>query len=101
MIGVTRRYGYTAARDDVSPAEEAQYINQIHQQFYSALGATPVALSEKTFTEYGASTTPTLVLIGRRGIVRWYHPGALEYDELAKAVSTAMHEPAAPAVKDR
>jgi len=100
MIGITRRYGYTAAHDDVSPAEELQYIGQIHQQFYGALGATPVAVSAKTFTEYGASTTPTVVLIGRSGVVRMYHPGALEYDELASALSAAMHEPA-PVVKNR
>ncbi len=90
LIGITRRYGYTAASDNVSPAEELQYINQVHRDFYAPLGSMPVAVSEKTFVDYGASTTPTLVLIGRNGMVRLYHPGAMSAAELSKAVSTAM-----------
>jgi hypothetical protein len=38
------------------------------------------------FRNYGVSTTPTIVLIDRRGIVRLYHPGAMTYDELAPRV---------------
>jgi len=90
LIGVTKRYGYVAGGQDAAPEQEKEYIDQVRRSFYSELDGMPVALSEKSFTEYGASTTPTLVLIGRNGNVRMYHPGALEYDELAKAVSNAM-----------
>jgi thiol-disulfide isomerase/thioredoxin len=90
LIGVTKRYGYTAGGEDATPEQEAKYIDKVRREFYGALESMPVALSEKTFTEYGASTTPTLVLIGRTGIVKLYHPGAMSYQELAKAVSKAM-----------
>jgi predicted transcriptional regulator len=32
------------------------------------------------------STTPTLVILDRAGIVRLYHPGAMTYEELKRAV---------------
>jgi thioredoxin-related protein len=31
---------------------------------------------------YGVSSTPTVVLLDRQGIVRLYHPGSLTEDEL-------------------
>jgi thioredoxin-related protein len=43
-------------------------------------------VSEANFLRYGASTTPTLVLVDRAGIVRLYHPGAMKYEDLRQAV---------------
>jgi thioredoxin-related protein len=45
-----------------------------------------VPVSEENFREWGASTTPTVVLIDRTGVVRLYHPGRMTYEELAAAV---------------
>ena len=42
----------------------------------------PVPISKYNFDTYGASTTPTLVLLDREGKVAMYHPGALRYNEL-------------------
>ncbi len=42
----------------------------------------PVPISKYNFDVYGASTTPTLVLLDRTGKVAMYHPGALPYDQL-------------------
>ena len=36
---------------------------------------------------YGASTTPTLVIVDRGGIVRLYHPGVMTLDELRAALN--------------
>ena len=47
-------------------------------------------VSEANFTRYGASTTPTLVLIDRAGIVRLYHPGAMTYADLRAAVAKVI-----------
>ena len=49
---------------------------------------TPAPVSEENFRNYGASTTPTLVLIDRAGIVRLYHPGAMTYEELRAAITS-------------
>jgi len=49
-----------------------------------------VPLSKQNFNAYGASTTPTLVVLNRAGQVAMYHPGALSYEELRSAVQKAV-----------
>jgi thiol-disulfide isomerase/thioredoxin len=82
VIGPTRRYGYTAQVEHASPAAELQYIDAVRRHFYSGLLDMPVPISTYNFDTYGASTTPTLVLLDRAGKVAWYHPGAVPYGEL-------------------
>ena len=86
MIAPTQRYGYVANGDEASPADELKYIDQIRHQYYADLLGVPAPVSEANFRNYGASTTPTLVLIDRHGIVRVYHPGAMTLDELRAAL---------------
>ena len=85
LAGPTQLYGYTAA-GDATPETETRYIDQVRRQFYAALGSMSAPLSTENFQRYGCSTTPTLVLLDRAGIVRLYHPGALTYDALAGQV---------------
>jgi thiol-disulfide isomerase/thioredoxin len=87
MIAPTQRYGYVANGDEAGPADELKYIEQIRHQYYADLLSVPAPVSEANFRNYGASTTPTLVLIDRRGIVRVYHPGAMTLDELRAALN--------------
>ncbi len=47
------------------------------------------------FERFGVSTTPTIVLIDRRGIVRLYHPGVIEEADLRAAIEPLLT--AAPA----
>ena len=49
-----------------APAVERRYIEKVRAQFYAALRAMPVPVSSANFLAYGASTTPTLVLIDPR-----------------------------------
>ena len=87
IIGPTQRYGYVANGTEAKPADELRYIEQVRQQFYGMLPSMPVPISEGTFKNYGASTTPTLVFIDAQGIVRLYHPGAMTYPELLAAAN--------------
>jgi len=87
LVGPTQLYGYAARGEDAAPGQEMQYIEQIRTQFYSELGDMAVPVSEENFKNYGASTTPTLVLVDRLGIVRLYHPGVMTYEELEKAIT--------------
>jgi thiol-disulfide isomerase/thioredoxin len=82
VIGPTRLYGYTAQVEHASPSDELQYIEAVRRRFYSGLLDMPVPVSTYNFDTYGASTTPTLVLLDRAGKVAWYHPGAVPYGEL-------------------
>jgi thiol-disulfide isomerase/thioredoxin len=87
MIAPTQRYGYVANGDEAGPADELKYIEQIRHQYYADLLSLPAPVSEANFRNYGASTTPTLVVIDRQGIVRLYHPGAMTLDELRSALN--------------
>jgi len=82
LIGPTRLYGYVAGGDPAPPAVEKQYIEQVRQRYYAPLGNFPHPVSAANFQAYGASTTPTIVLVDRAGIVRYYHPGAVTAPEL-------------------
>jgi thiol-disulfide isomerase/thioredoxin len=86
VIGPTRYYGYTAQEEHASQADELKYIDAIRQRFYGGLLDMPVPISKYNFDTYGASTTPTLVLLDRTGKVAMYHPGALPYEELKAEV---------------
>lgn len=82
VIGPTRLYGYTAQIEHARASDEMQYIDAVRHRFYSGLLDMPVPISKYNFDTYGASTTPTLVLLDRTGKVAWYHPGAVPYAEL-------------------
>jgi thioredoxin-related protein len=42
----------------------------------------PVPVAAENFVRYGASTTPTLVIVDAAGKVALYHPGRMTYEEL-------------------
>jgi len=89
LIGPTRYYGYVAEGRDAPPEVEKPYIENIRRQFYGPLDM-PAPLSNANFARYGASTTPTLVLVDRKGIVRWYHPGAARGPELVSQIEKVL-----------
>jgi thiol-disulfide isomerase/thioredoxin len=82
VIGPTRLYGYTAQVEHAAPVDELAYIDAVRKRFYGGLLDMPVPVSTYNFDKYGASTTPTIVLLDRAGKVAMYHPGALPYDQL-------------------
>jgi thiol-disulfide isomerase/thioredoxin len=92
VIGPTRHYGYAAGGEEAGPGQELQYIEAVRQRYYAALADMPVPVSEENFRVYGASTTPTLVLIDGKGLVRMYHPGAMEYAGLAAQVESCFRQ---------
>ncbi len=92
LIGPTRLYGYAAAGEDAAPAVEKQYIEQVRRRYYSALPDMPAPLSAANFLAYGSSTTPTLILIDSRGIVRLYHPGAMSESELSARIQAILRQ---------
>jgi thiol-disulfide isomerase/thioredoxin len=89
VIGPTQLYGYAAQGADAAPAAERTYIEAVRQKYYASLLDMPVPLSQHNFKTYGASTTPTLVVLNHAGQVSMYHPGAMTYEELRAAVEKA------------
>ncbi|MFZ1167878.1 MAG: TlpA family protein disulfide reductase [Candidatus Sulfotelmatobacter sp.] len=94
VLGPTQLYGYTAQVEHASPSDELAYIDAVRHRFYSGLLDMPVPISKYNFDVYGASTTPTLVLLDRTGKVAMYHPGALPYGELKAEVEKVVASPA-------
>jgi thiol-disulfide isomerase/thioredoxin len=90
VIGPTRYYGYTAQIEHASPSDELGYIDAVRHRFYGDLLDMPVPISKYNFDTYGASTTPTLVLLDRAGKVAMYHPGALPYDQLRAEIEKVV-----------
>jgi thiol-disulfide isomerase/thioredoxin len=90
VIGPTRFYGYTAQIEHARPSDELQYIDAVRHRFYNGLLDMPVPISKANFDAYGASTTPTLVLLDRAGKVAWYHPGAVPYGELRAEIEKVV-----------
>ena len=90
VFAPTQLYGYAARGEDATPAAERTYIEQVWQHFYPALQGVPVPISRENFSNYGASTTPTLVLLDRQGKVALYHPGMMPYDQLRGAIQQAI-----------
>jgi thiol-disulfide isomerase/thioredoxin len=89
-LAPTQLYGYAAKGEDAKPKEEIAYIGQVWQHFYPGLQSVPVPISKANFTNYGASTTPTLVLVDRKGRVALYHPGLMQYDDLRAAIERTL-----------
>ena len=85
VVGATQRYGYIGG-NDAPPDRETRYIEEIRTAFYGGL-KMHVPLSEENFRAYGSSSSPTLVLVDRTGIVRLYHPGKMSYAELEPLVA--------------
>ncbi|MFZ0813984.1 MAG: redoxin domain-containing protein [Candidatus Sulfotelmatobacter sp.] len=90
VVGPTKLYGYTAQIEHASPSDELAYIDAVRHRFYGGLLDMPVPISKYNFDAYGASTTPTLVLLDRAGKVAMYHPGALPYDQLRAEIEKVV-----------
>jgi thiol-disulfide isomerase/thioredoxin len=91
LIGPTQRYGYTARGADATPEQELAYIAEVRRQHYARVEMS-VPVSEENFKTWGASTTPTLALVDRSGVVRLYHPGQMPFDALAPQVARLLEE---------
>ncbi len=86
IIGPTRLYGYAAAGEEATPAEEIAYMEGPRQLADALPDWMPRPLSNTNFVNFGISTTPTLVIVDRQGIVRHYHPGQMSDEQLDAAV---------------
>lgn len=90
LVGPTRLYGYVQDGDPAGPEIEKRYIQQVRDRYYAPLANMPAPLSAANFANYGASTTPTIVLIDKGGVVRFYHPGAVTEPELVARVQMLL-----------
>jgi len=92
VIAPTQHYGYVAGGIDAPREIETRYMAAVFSHYYGGLGPVQVPVSEENFSNYGVSTTPTLVLIDSGGIVRLYNPGVLGWEQLSAAVAAVTRK---------
>ena len=90
VIGPTRLYGYVAGGDPATPEAETLYIEQTRRQYYASLEDMPAPVSAANWEAYRTSTTPTIVLLDRFGVVRFYHPGYVTEQELLAQIQAVV-----------
>ena len=97
IVAPTQRFGYVAGGAPATPDEELRYMETVRDKYYPFLAGVPVPVSVANHQRYGVSSTPTVVLLDRQGIVRLYHPGSLTEDELDAQIRPLLAVAAAPA----
>lgn len=90
IVGPTQLYGFTARGQQATPLEEFDYISGPYQEEFPIAPWMSVPIGRDNFTNFGVSTTPTLVLVDRDGIVQRYNPGDLSYRELVALIDPLM-----------
>jgi thiol-disulfide isomerase/thioredoxin len=90
IMAPTRRYGYTASDEHAAPAVENSFIQRVFDHYYSSIPDVRIPLDSSNFQRFGVSTTPTIVLVDRAGIVRLYHPGLMSENDLRKVIEPLL-----------
>ncbi len=90
ILGPTQLYGYVSRGEDATPEQELAYLRGAYQERFPVPSWMSVPISQQNFLDFGVSTTPTLVVIDREGIVQLYNPGDLPYEELAPHVERLL-----------
>lgn len=94
IVGPTKLYGYISKGTDASAEAEFAYITGDLAVKHPFPDWMPVPVSDKNFADFGVSSTPTLVVVDRQGIVRLYHPGWMTREELEPVLERLLAEDA-------
>jgi thiol-disulfide isomerase/thioredoxin len=90
IVGPTQLYGYISRGQSATPEEELAYIGGDYSAQYPIPPWMSVPMSTNNFLNFGVSTTPTLVLVDRDGIVQRYNPGDMSQEELAGLIEPLL-----------
>ena len=91
VIGPTKLFGFASSRKKQVPeSEELAYMEGPWQKKNPLPEWMSKPLKQSYFNDFGVSTTPTMVVAGREGVVRLYHPGSMMLDELEAVVEPLL-----------
>jgi thiol-disulfide isomerase/thioredoxin len=91
IVAPTRYYG-TVDEKPATPEEEKARVAKVWGEVYTGLDGVTVPIDGQAHIGYGASATPTFVLLDRRGIVRYYTPTRLSEEELSRHIDAVLAE---------
>ncbi|HVT58214.1 MAG TPA: TlpA disulfide reductase family protein [Thermoanaerobaculia bacterium] len=89
VVAPTRLWGFEHDGVKATPAEERAEISRVLREEYK-MADLPVPVDADALVRYGASATPTFVLIDTRGIVRLFAPTRMTYAALAAAIEPLL-----------
>lgn len=92
MVAPTRLYGDGPGGKALPPAEELAEVSRAWGAL-EGLSGVGVPVDTETMVRYGASATPTIVLVDRKGAVRFYTPTRVSESELSRRVEELLAEP--------
>ncbi|MDE0103638.1 MAG: TlpA disulfide reductase family protein [Bryobacterales bacterium] len=90
IVAPTQLYGYLKRGSPMESGAELEHITEVRMSHGDLLDSLPVPLSGENFVSFGVSTTPTLVLVDREGVVRLYNPGFMPEAELADRIEALL-----------
>jgi thiol-disulfide isomerase/thioredoxin len=90
IVGPTQFYGFVSRGQTATPEEELVYLNGDYTAQFPIPSWMGVPISSNNFLNFGVSTTPTLVLVDRDGIVQRYNPGDLSQEELVVLIEPLL-----------
>ena len=90
VVGPTQLYGYVARGKDATPEQEMAYLRGDYHRAYPVPAWMTAPVSGENFVRFGVSTTPTIVLVDREGVVQLYHPGNMSYNDLAERIEKLL-----------
>lgn len=90
IVAPTQRFGYVSEGTTATPDEELRHIVRVRDQYYSFLAKVPVPVRDSNHKRYGVSSTPTLAIVDRQGMIRVYHPGRMTEDELESEIQKLL-----------
>lgn len=91
LVAPTRYYG-TVDEKPATPVEEKERVAKVWGEIYAGLEGVNAPIDTDGHIAYGASATPTFVLIDKKGIVRLYAPVRLSEEELSRRIDTVLAE---------
>ena len=92
VVAPTRYYGTGKDDKEATPVAERLQIAAVLKESYAGFDAIPVPIDEAAMVRYGASATPTLALLDKKGIVRLYTPTRMSESELERWIETLIAE---------
>jgi len=91
VVGPTKLFGFAISRKSkVSESEELAYMEGPWQEKNPLPEWMSKPLKQSYFNDFGVSTTPTMVIADREGVVRLYHPGSMTFEELEGVVKPLL-----------
>ncbi len=86
ILAPTTRYETVPNIENPSEQQENEHIEKVWRESYQAIQKTPHPVDPKMMLDYGVSSTPTIVVIDAKGIVRAYRTSRMSAAQIEKLI---------------